>query len=73
MHRVSPAVKACFGGRRGKAEVLISVIGKSGRVTTAWVSGQRGKVGSCIARAVRRARFPKFQKRKLEIGYPFMH
>jgi hypothetical protein len=71
MQRVMPAVSACFGRRHGSAKVLVTVLGKTGRVTTARVSGQRGKIGSCIASAVRRARLPKFEQRKLEISYPF--
>jgi hypothetical protein len=71
MKRITPAVHACFGRRHGKAKVLLTVIGKTGRVTTARVTGQRGAIGSCIARAVRRARLPAFTQRKLQIGYPF--
>jgi hypothetical protein len=72
MQRVAPAVSVCFGRRYGSAKVLVTVLGETGRVTTARVTGQRGKIGSCIARAVRRARLPKFQQRKLEISYPFV-
>jgi hypothetical protein len=73
MQRVTPTVRACFGQRHGKATVLMTVIGKTGRVTTARVTGQRGAVGSCIARAVRRTRLPAFGQRKLQISYPFVH
>ena len=73
MQRVTPAVHACFGQRHGTAKVLLTVIGKTGRVTTARVIGQRGAVGSCIARAVRRARLPAFGQRKLQISFPFAH
>jgi hypothetical protein len=71
MKRVTPAVHACFGKTHGKVQVNITVLGATGRVTTAKVKGRSGRVGSCIARAVRQARLPKFAKRKLEIGYPF--
>jgi hypothetical protein len=71
MRRVTPAVEACFGSAHGKAQVAITVLGTTGRVTTAKVTGQKGRIGSCIARAVRQARLPKFLKRKLEISYPF--
>jgi hypothetical protein len=73
MQRITPAVNACFGQRHGKAKVLLTVIGRTGRVTTARVIGQRGQVGSCIARAVRRARLPAFGQRKLQISFPFAH
>jgi hypothetical protein len=71
MRRVTPAVNKCFGGTRGKAIVTFSVIGNTGRVVGARVTGKAGKVGSCIARSVRLARFPKFAKPRLEISYPF--
>jgi hypothetical protein len=71
MRKVTPAVDKCFGSTHGKATVTFSVIGKTGRVVGARVTGKAGKVGSCIARSVRLARFPKFAKTRLEISYPF--
>jgi hypothetical protein len=72
MRRVTPAVNACFGKSHGTVRVAITVLGATGRVTTAKVAGRSGRVGSCIARAVRKARLPKFAQRKLEISYPFV-
>jgi hypothetical protein len=69
--RVKPAALACFGSERGVAKVTFFVRGKTGRVTTAHVTGLTGAAGSCVARAVRRATFPKFQKDRLEISFPF--
>jgi hypothetical protein len=71
MNRVQPAVTACFGGTRGSAMAAITIIGRTGRVTTAQISGQGGAVGSCIARAVRGATFPRFADDSLTIRYPF--
>jgi hypothetical protein len=71
MKRVTPAVTECFGTTRGKATVHTSFRGKTGRVASARVSGQHGEVGSCIARAVRRAKVSPFAKDKLDIAYPF--
>jgi hypothetical protein len=71
MRKVTPAVHACFPSKQGKAKVTFAVVGKTGRVVDARVTGKTGKVGSCIARSVRRARFPKFAKPRLEISYPF--
>lgn len=71
MRKITPAVDACFGNTYGKANVTFSVVGKTGRVVGARVTGKTGKVGSCIARSVRRARFPKFAKPRIEISYPF--
>jgi hypothetical protein len=72
MKKVTPAVHACFGSTRGKAMVKFSVVGETGRIVGASVTGKTGKVGSCIARSVRRARFPKFAKSRVEISYPFV-
>ncbi|MFI5308853.1 MAG: hypothetical protein ACHQ53_15960 [Polyangiales bacterium] len=68
---VQPAVLACFGATRGVATASITVMGSTGRVTTARISGQSGAIGSCIAREVRRARFPRFADSSLVISYPF--
>jgi len=70
--QVRPAVLACFGATSGTAEVKVTVVGNSGRVTTAQVRGQGGPIGSCIAREVRRARFPQFADASLVISYPFV-
>jgi hypothetical protein len=71
MTRVTPAALACFGDVRGVAKARLFVRGSTGRVVHARVDGIPGRAGSCIARAVRRAAFPKFQKERLEISYPF--
>jgi hypothetical protein len=73
MQRVTPAVYACFEDGRGFALVRFSVRGETGRVTTARVLGQTGRVSSCVARAVQRARLPRFHKKTLEITFPFKH
>jgi hypothetical protein len=68
---VRPAVVACFGATRGTATARITVLGRTGQITTAQISGQGGAIGSCIAREVRRARFPRFADASLVISYPF--
>ena len=73
MNRVQPAVAACFGNTHGSAMANITVVGRTGRVTAAQVKGQTGSVGSCIARAVRRANFPRFADESLTVSYPFAH
>ncbi len=73
MQRVQPAVDACFGSAHGRLMADINVLGRTGRVTTARVNGLRGPIGSCVARAVRRARFPQFSDDSLTISYPFAH
>ena len=70
MARVQPAVKACFGSKHGVATADIKILGSTGRVTSAQVSGQSGTLGSCVARAVRGAKFPRFTDESLSIRYP---
>jgi hypothetical protein len=69
---VTPAVQACGAGEHGVADVDI-VIASSGRVTTATVNGRFAgtPIGSCIARAVRGARFAPFAQPRYEVTYPF--
>jgi hypothetical protein len=69
---VEPTVRACATAEHGTASVRIVVAG-SGRVTIAQVSGQFAgtPVGSCVARAVRTARFPEFSSDRFEVTYPF--
>jgi hypothetical protein len=47
------------------------VSGSTGRVSGVRVTGIQGSVGSCIAKAVRGASFPKFAKSQLTIDFPF--
>jgi hypothetical protein len=70
---VQPAVAACGGGEHGMVMTAITVSGSSGRVTNAVVSGQFAgtPVGSCIARAARAARFPRFRNAVFSVTYPF--
>jgi hypothetical protein len=72
MQSVEPAARACAGERHGTAQVDVVVQG-SGRVTSATVGGafQGSPEGSCIARAVRSARFPQFSGEPLRFRYPF--
>ncbi|WP_236519372.1 hypothetical protein [Sandaracinus amylolyticus] len=73
MARVQPSVSACGQGAHGTATVAIIVAGDSGRVTSANVSGEFAgtPVGSCVARAVRSARFDRFERATFSVTYPF--
>lgn len=73
MRGVESAVRACVAGEQptGTAEVALSVAGDTGRVTSANVTGITGSAGTCIARAVRNARFPHFTKPVFSIKYPY--
>jgi hypothetical protein len=70
MARVQPAVRSCFEGGHGTVTADMTIVGRTGRVGSAQISGQIGPVGSCIARAVRRAQFPKFTAESISIRYP---
>lgn len=73
MSAVQSAVAACGNGEHGTATVAVTVSGATGRVTEANVSGQFAgtPVGSCIARAVRGATFPRFTRPTFTVNYPF--
>ncbi len=72
MRGVEESVKACAEGQDGlgTAEVQIQVA-STGRVMSATVSGVQGPAGSCIARAVRSAKFPRFSKPTFAVKYPY--
>jgi hypothetical protein len=71
MNGVKDAVKACAKGAGGVAIANITVAGKSGRVTNVEVSGITGDVGSCVAKCVRKASFPKFKADDFQVKFPF--
>lgn len=67
-----PALESCAGGVPGLAEVELKVTG-SGRVAHALVRGNfRGSPqGSCMARALRGLRFPRFADEQLNVSFPY--
>jgi len=73
MGSVAGAVSACGNGEHGTATVAVTVSGSTGRVTGANVTGQFAgtPIGSCIARAVRGASFPRFTRPTFTVNYPF--
>ncbi|HET6340210.1 MAG TPA: hypothetical protein VFG30_43670, partial [Polyangiales bacterium] len=71
MNGVKGAVSACANGQTGVAFANITVAGKTGRVSNVEVTGMTGEVGSCIARSVRKANFPKFKSDNFQIKFPF--
>jgi hypothetical protein len=75
MRRVAGAVSRCGRGESGRVTVNVVISGSSGRVSSATVTGSFAgtAVGSCAARAVRGARFPRFRDKSLTVrGYPFV-
>ena len=73
MNRVAAAVRRCGAGQSGTVMVNVVISGSTGRVTSANVTGNFAgtPVGSCAARAVRGASFPRFQQSSLSVRYPF--
>jgi hypothetical protein len=73
LQSVTSAVARCGGGQHGVAMTAISFRGSTGRVSSARVSGQFAgtPVGSCVARAVRRAHVPRFSRSSFSVNFPF--
>jgi predicted Zn finger-like uncharacterized protein len=71
MNGVKAGVSACAKGQTGVAFANITVAGKTGRVSNVEVTGMTGEVGSCIARTVRKANFPKFKSDNFQVKFPF--
>ncbi|MDB4977730.1 MAG: glycine-rich protein [Myxococcaceae bacterium] len=73
MKGIAPDVTACGKGESGVAMVKVGVAGPTGKVSGADVSGQfaGSPVGSCIAKEVRKAKFPKFTQPTFSFSYPF--
>ena len=71
MKGVADSVKACAPGQSGVAFANVTVIGKTGRVGNADVTGVTGEPAACIARAVRKAVFPKFTAENFQVKFPF--
>ncbi|MEM6961884.1 MAG: GYF domain-containing protein, partial [Myxococcota bacterium] len=71
--RVAPQVAACGNGQHGTAFAAVTVSGASGRVTNVQVTGEFAgtAVGSCVARAVRGARFPRFSRSTFSVNFPY--
>jgi predicted Zn finger-like uncharacterized protein len=73
MKGITSAVQACGGGQSGVAMAKVGVTGSTGKVSSVDVSGQfaGSPVGSCVAKEVRKAKFPKFSQSSFSFSYPF--
>jgi hypothetical protein len=73
LRSVAGRVSACGGGARGVATTTLTLDGATGRVTAARVTGPFAgtAVGSCVARAVRGARFPRFRRASFAVTFPY--
>jgi predicted Zn finger-like uncharacterized protein len=71
---VSGAVKACKTDTSGTAAVDVVFSGKTGKATSAKVTSAPFKgtpVGSCIEKAVQRARVPRFKQPSFKVTFPY--
>ncbi|MGD8860162.1 MAG: hypothetical protein PVI30_09115 [Myxococcales bacterium] len=66
-----PALQECAGEMHGIAKIDVTVLG-SGRVSQALIDGvfKGTPQGSCMARAMRKVRFPSFSDPKLSVRIP---
>ncbi len=73
MKGVTPAVQACGGGEGGVAMSKVSVTGSTGKVASVEVGGSfaNSPVGTCVAKEVRKAKFPRFSQPTFSFSYPF--
>ena len=69
MGGVKSRVSKCANS--GVATVKVTVKGSTGRVSSARASGVSGSTKSCVERAVKRARFPKFKQSTFSVSFPF--
>jgi hypothetical protein len=72
MSKVAGAVKSCGQGQGGSLSTRITISGK-GKVANVQILGAHAgtPTGSCAARYIRRASFPKFADPSLRVKYPF--
>jgi predicted Zn finger-like uncharacterized protein len=75
MRKIEGEVRACAANEAtpvtGTANVAITVVGSTGKVTSAEVSGLTGPVGSCIARVARTATFAPFTRDRFSVTFPY--
>jgi predicted Zn finger-like uncharacterized protein len=75
MKKVTSKVKACAGGKTGKAVTSIVFSGSTGKVKSAKVIGgdfAGTPAASCIAKAAQGASVPKFKQSTFSVTYPFV-
>jgi hypothetical protein len=75
MRAIEGEVRACAANEAtpvtGTANVAITVVGATGKVTGAEVTGLTGQVGSCIARVARTATFAPFTRDRFSVTFPY--
>jgi hypothetical protein len=75
MRAIEGEVRACGASEAepvtGTANVALTVVGSTGRVKNAEVTGIQGAVGSCIARLARKVTFSPFSRASFSVNYPY--
>jgi hypothetical protein len=68
---VRTQLQQCAAGQHGVAQIAVTIAG-TGRISHALVEGAFAgtPAGSCMARTVRAARFPRFSQPSLKVAYP---
>jgi hypothetical protein len=72
LEALRPALNACVAGAHGTSFANVTIAG-SGRVTYSTIEGAFAGTnqGSCMARALRSASFPRFASDSFNVRYPF--
>jgi hypothetical protein len=70
---ISPRVAKCGNGEASTVLVKMVVSGQTGRIIDAKPTGKlaRTSVGLCVSRAVRLAKFPRFDKERQRVEHRF--
>jgi len=68
LSKAKAKTKRCKGDGIALAKITV---GGNGKVKSVKVSGVSGKAKSCVAKAVKSTRFPKFSKPSFQISFPF--
>ena len=76
MRRIAPKVKRCAKIHRKEGRILLNIYvassGKTKKVDILSKRYKKTKVGRCIAKIVKRTKFPSFTKKQMKIRYPFL-
>lgn len=64
-------LRSSCGSNKGKLRASFTIMGRTGRITTAVVTGGTdARLKRCATRWLKKLRFPKFQNRQMRINYP---
>ena len=76
MRRIAPKVKRCAKIHRKEGRILLNIYvassGKTKKVDILSKRYKKTKVGRCVAKIVKRTKFPSFTKKQMKIRYPFL-